>query len=1307
MIERKHNRILSILLSLFMFFSLCSTTLAISGENISNNYEFNQRETIPSELVESLREYYSNDLDEVIIDPNIDIYTDKIETVIVEFTTEPISVQRIFAEENNESFVVMNAQKSIDKSLDSFKLDLLRNGIDGRIKTSYSEVFNGVTLEIKGKDVPKLKELDGIRGVYPNVIYQVNPKEDSSLLVDEIPAHIGVNDIWENLGFQGKGIKIGIIDTGIDYKHPDLKDAYKGGYDFVDNDNDPFEGNAQIGTDHGTHVAGIIGGRGNPETGGMRGMAPQSDLYVYRVLDTKGTGRTEWVISAIEKAVIDGMDIINLSLGNTMNDSDFPTSRAVNNAMLVGVTTIVANGNDGPDIHTVGSPATGSLVIAVGSSTVPKETKTYNGTSFATPDTNYELLWFAGNEQTGINVFLEDKEIEYVDLGRVQDYNNKDVSGKIALIKRGTITFVEKIKNAKDRGAVAVIIFNFDWNTNYVDSFLGDGPDYLPTLNMRGTDGWKLAQAIMGFNPNNVDNAVVMSEQNRSDITKELGIKEEIVIEDVEEKVSDEEEFEIQYNAETQQEIIEQEVNEEVNKVLIINENLNTSNISSKPTFKVTVVTSRYNGDSIANTSSRGPVKDNLDVKPEIVAPGVGIKSTVPGHQFGNDYTKAYKTYSGTSMAAPHVAGIAALILEARPEFSPFDVKVALMNNAKVIGGNGQYRLFDMGAGRVQALKTIEAPVLARVKDLTRYTKSNSGSKLLEEVAHYTGILNYREIDLDKGLEKTIEIELRNLSKTPVTYKVDYSFLKQAVPTGVSLVFSDETITVPAEGEATLDVTLISNDGVAEGIYEGFVCFEAINGTDSNLNLPFIAYAGHTKAIKSAGMSPFFFSPNEGVATIQYDLISQTTEVAAYLYDYSIKWSLGYLFYNRNVPRGEHIFTWDGMYNDFNLWKKVPIKDGIYGIELAIYGGGTRPDDIKVIDFIVSNNAPLVKVDQAIANEIYIDENTLTGTVDSFLHSEFVQAYITKIGNTDVLTDVKYEIYKGSKFYRKGDVSYGNDGVFQLNNIIPGGESTLILYSSDVAGNKETYTYTIYNNSDTSSDDEPIEPAPPTPVPVEPIKPIVIEPQPKEEESSVSTEDVEKIDELPQPKQEELAKEQKFPQLKPHVKLTDIGGHWAEKNIMYLVDRGIINGYADGTFKPDKNITRAEFVTIIVKALDLATSKINSFSDIESHWAKDAISIAYANGIVKGFEDGSFKPNELITREQMATIVVNAFKLESKQSNKQFMDQSLISPWAKESISTIVEHGIFSGYQDGTLKPKGSATRAEAVTVIKRALEKK
>jgi len=171
---------------------------------------------------------------------------------------------------------------------------------------------------------------------------------------------------------------------------------------------------------------------------------------------------------------------------------------------------------------------------------------------------------------------------------------------------------------------------------------------------------------------------------------------------------------------------------------------------------------------------------------------------------------------------------------------------------------------------------------------------------------------------------------------------------------------------------------------------------------------------------------------------------------------------------------------------------------------------------------------------------------------------------------------------------------------------------------------------------------------------------------------------------------------------KVDLQLKDIKGHWAENLITRLVRLGSISGYPDGTFKPNNNITRGEFATILVETYGLTqkTGGGKTFKDTEQHWAKEYISIAASHGILKGYSDTEFGPDDKITREQMAVMIVNAAKAEQNAAATAFQDQDKVSSWAAEAVKAATKAGIIQGYPDNTFKPQNNATRAEAVTVI-------
>lgn len=162
--------------------------------------------------------------------------------------------------------------------------------------------------------------------------------------------------------------------------------------------------------------------------------------------------------------------------------------------------------------------------------------------------------------------------------------------------------------------------------------------------------------------------------------------------------------------------------------------------------------------------------------------------------------------------------------------------------------------------------------------------------------------------------------------------------------------------------------------------------------------------------------------------------------------------------------------------------------------------------------------------------------------------------------------------------------------------------------------------------------------------------------------------------------------------------------HWAYKQVMYLADAGIIGGYPDGTFQPNRNTTRAEAARMLATALDLNVVDTTSiFKDVPtSHWANDYIVAAAKAGIFKGNPDGTFNPNGQLTRAEMAILLSTAYDLNAK-SPAHFSDVKA-SHWANEAIASMYENNLTVGYPDGTYRPSNSTTRAEFSMFLAKAL---
>ncbi|CCQ94130.1 hypothetical protein CULT_170013 [[Clostridium] ultunense Esp] len=172
---------------------------------------------------------------------------------------------------------------------------------------------------------------------------------------------------------------------------------------------------------------------------------------------------------------------------------------------------------------------------------------------------------------------------------------------------------------------------------------------------------------------------------------------------------------------------------------------------------------------------------------------------------------------------------------------------------------------------------------------------------------------------------------------------------------------------------------------------------------------------------------------------------------------------------------------------------------------------------------------------------------------------------------------------------------------------------------------------------------------------------------------------------------------------------TDISGHWAEKEINQGAAEGIVTGYTDGTFQPDRSITRAEFVLMLANAFCLPEgSKELPFTDLNQipEWTKDALTRAYGAGWIEGYPDLTFRPDRSITRSEMAAILVRALKLVpgTEGDLTRFSDHAEIPGWAKDYLFTTWSNGLMNGRGDRLLAPNGKTTRAETVVFLLRAL---
>ena len=166
----------------------------------------------------------------------------------------------------------------------------------------------------------------------------------------------------------------------------------------------------------------------------------------------------------------------------------------------------------------------------------------------------------------------------------------------------------------------------------------------------------------------------------------------------------------------------------------------------------------------------------------------------------------------------------------------------------------------------------------------------------------------------------------------------------------------------------------------------------------------------------------------------------------------------------------------------------------------------------------------------------------------------------------------------------------------------------------------------------------------------------------------------------------------------------DTNNHWAKDSIDKFASKGYVVGYGDKTFKPENSMTRAEFVSMFNRVFGLTKTSGKVFNDTANHWAKEQIDIAVTNGVANGVSSTEFKPDDFITREQVAMMISNYKKLSDSNHDKvkQFSDASDISKWSIDAVEGIVENKYMIGYEDNSFKPLKNITRAEAVVTLSR-----
>ena len=671
-----------------------------------------------------------------------------------------------------------NSKSAVQAEKAAFRQAAAAAGVRYTERRAFDTLFNGFSVEVSPGDRLKLSSVTGVKAMYPvEVIQAPSPERLGGGAAADLATAIamtGANIAQTTLGLTGAGVKVAVMDTGIDIDHPDFggtgangttpfpsaRVAY--GYDFV---GDAFNADPSSPTynpvptpdnipddcaGHGSHVAGIVGANG-----AVKGVAPGVTFGAYRVFGCNGSTTADVMIAAMERALADGMHVLNMSIGSSFQWPQYPTALASDRLVANGMVVVASIGNSGTSgLYAAGAPGVGKDVIGVASfdnthSTLSTFTVSPDGASIGySPATGSPLPPTSGSAamaRTGTNTSAADACTPLV---------AGSLAGRVALVRRGTCGFYVKAFNAQSAGAIGVVLYNNV--AGRINPTVAGAPAItIPVVAISDTEGVLINSRL-------ASGAVTMTWTN-------------------------------------------------------------TVGSFASPT-----------GGRISSFSSYGLAAD-LTVKPNIAAPGGSIYSTYPLE------AGAYATLGGTSMAAPHVAGAVALMLQAKPSTPASAMRALLQNSAdpKNWQGNPALGFLDQvhrqGAGMLDVPGTILAT-----------TSVTPGELALGE---------------SQAGPVTRTLTLRNSSSSGVTYDLSHAgalatgpntFIVGAFGAFAAVAFDAPSVTVPAGGSATVNVTVTAPADAAlanKGIYGGYVVLTP-QGGGQVYRVPYAGFKGDYQSIQ-------------------------------------------------------------------------------------------------------------------------------------------------------------------------------------------------------------------------------------------------------------------------------------------------------------------------------------------------------------------------------------------------------------------------------------------------------------------------
>lgn len=637
--------------------------------------------------------------------------------------THPVQGKKI--DFKNTTVKSYRAQLSAQRN--EFKQWLQANAPKAKITGQYDISLNAVAVQLNGTALSTLTKAPMVvRAEYEGLYYPTADDPDLSI--------INAVNAWNVSGGSanaGEGVKVAIVDSGIDYTHPCFNDegypdqAQFGDTRFTNNKvivakvfnmKTPSRGYTPEAIDsHGTHVAGTVAC--NFETPvsvsgvlipyEMSGVAPRALLGNYNVFPgTVENARSEDIMNALEAAYTDGFDVANMSLGGGAHGIQDLLTVAVDNLDQANMVVAVSAGNEGPGHYTVGSPGSAARALTAGASTVGHglfTTVTVAGTA-------YDAIRgdFGQYTVSGPLAVIEDPASEFGGLSLACNPIAEDLTNQIALISRGVCDFSVKVLNAQNAGAAGVVVVNRE-----------------PGIFIMGQGAVAVQPTIPAYMVDLADRDALMASEG-------------------------------QFTS------------------------LDAPFYSYNPA----------NNDIMGDFSSQGPTDVDFRVKPDVVAPGVNVLSSIPQSYCGG--TPCFDFFNGTSMASPHLAGSAAIVRQQHPTWTAAQVRSAIVNTADQTA----LRNYDavttatdvniIGAGRENLLSAVNATVT------------------LDPVS-----ISFGAVPSGSGQTRTFTLALTNVTASPQTFAVAVG----AGSDGVAFSVAPTSVALAAGASGTVTVTMTADKG--------------------------------------------------------------------------------------------------------------------------------------------------------------------------------------------------------------------------------------------------------------------------------------------------------------------------------------------------------------------------------------------------------------------------------------------------------------------------------------------------------------